>query len=80
MSTERFQQYIDYINNTGMGRVPIEIFDDDHEPVGPMVRADMQAAGLITVNQDGIAIDVESIATARTTSFPAKVIAGSTPR
>ena len=60
MSTERFQSYIDYINNTGMGRVPVEIFDEDHEPVGPAVREEMYKAGLITINQDGIAIDVTS--------------------
>lgn len=50
------KQYVDYINNTK--RVPLRIdwFDEDHEPVGPIVRADMVEAGLITEAHDGICL------------------------
>jgi len=45
-----FKQYLDYIKNTG-GNPTVEGFDDDYEPIGPMVRRDMEQAGLIrTVN------------------------------
>lgn len=44
---KHLHKYVDYINNTGRKPLPISAFDDDWEPVGPMIRADMQAAGLI---------------------------------
>lgn len=36
------QQALKYIKNTG-GRIPVETFDDDHEPVGPQLRKDIRS-------------------------------------
>lgn len=47
-----YQKYLDYIKNTG-GSPTIEMFDDDWEPIGPMVRRDMLKAGLIEVTESG---------------------------
>lgn len=47
-------KYAQYIKNTGHDPLPVVYFDDDWEPIGPMVRRDMEAAGLITVSTDGI--------------------------
>lgn len=46
-----YKQYLDYIRNTG-GKPKVEHFDEDWEPIGPMLRKDMKAAGLI-VEKDG---------------------------
>ena len=43
---ERFKKYLDYIVKTG-GSPLIGWFDEDWEPIGPQVRMDMKAAGLI---------------------------------
>lgn len=51
---ERFKQYIDYINNTGREPLPVAMFDEDWEPIGPRLRADMAAADLIQCRDDGI--------------------------
>ena len=45
---------LEYIANTG-GKPSINWFDDDHDPVGPMLRADLVAAGL-AVEEDGYII------------------------
>ena len=50
---ERFQKYLDYIDNTG-GHPTIAEFDEDWEPIGPMVRRDLEAAGLIETVGDKI--------------------------
>jgi len=44
-----FSRYISYIKNTG-GSPRVKQFDDDWEPIGPVVRRDMLRAGLITVS------------------------------
>jgi hypothetical protein len=41
------QKYIDYIWNTGQRPLPIAAFDEDWEPVGPMIRRQLQDADLI---------------------------------
>lgn len=41
------QKYVDYINNVGNFELHAKHFDDDHEPIGPMVRNDMSKLGLI---------------------------------
>jgi hypothetical protein len=41
------QRALEYIDNAG-GEPKIEWFDDDHEPIGLQLRADMKKAGLIT--------------------------------
>lgn len=41
-----YQKYLDYIRNTG--GVSTDQFDEDWEPIGPMVRRDLVNAGLIT--------------------------------
>ena len=43
---DRFLKYYKYIKNTG-GSPLIECFDEDWEPIGPMVRSDMIEAGLV---------------------------------
>jgi len=56
-----FQKYLDYIKNTG-GSPKISEFDEDWEPIGPLLRKDMAKAGLIT-EVDGRLKAVESQAT-----------------
>jgi len=46
------REALDYIRNTG-GSPKVQWFDDDFEPIGPNLRADMLALGLIT-EQDGL--------------------------
>ncbi len=52
------QQFLDYITNTG-GHPTIGMFDEDWEPVGPMVRKDLikmelikEENGVITLRED----------------------------
>lgn len=40
-------QFVDYIRNTGQKPLPTARFDDDWDPIGPMVRREMRALGLI---------------------------------
>ena len=40
----RYAMYIQYISNVG-GRISTDRFDDDREPIGPRVRADMVKDG-----------------------------------
>lgn len=50
---QRLQQYVDYINNTGRVPLPVAAFDDDHDPIGPMVRSDLQKGGFIYYDPSG---------------------------
>ena len=50
-----FEKYLQYIKNTG-GSPKVEWFDDDWEPIGPKVRADMVKAGLIKIENGIITI------------------------
>lgn len=43
---DNLKNALQYIANTG-GHPKIEWFDDDHEPIGPMLRADLLRAGLV---------------------------------
>jgi len=47
-----FKKYLDYLKNTG-GSPKIDHFDEDWEPIGPQVRKEMKAAGLI-YEKDGM--------------------------
>lgn len=49
-------KYIDYIRNTGRDPLPVEMFDEDWEPVGPMVRENLVRAGMIEETPHGIRI------------------------
>ncbi len=51
---EYLQKYVAYIKNTG--RVPLLTawFDEDWEPIGPTVRAEMVKHGLIEETSEGI--------------------------
>jgi hypothetical protein len=40
--------FVAYIRNTGRQPLPEAFFDEDWEPIGPTVRAEMAALGLIT--------------------------------
>lgn len=46
------QKYVDAINNTGLVPLDSEIFDEDFEPVGPQVRAEMYREGLIDYGEN----------------------------
>lgn len=48
------QQYIDHIRNTGRVPLPIEQFDEDWEPIGPMVRRDLVKADLVEERDGGL--------------------------
>lgn len=53
------QKYIDYIRNTG--HVPLENakFDDDWEPIGPMVRAELKKHRLIEEWGGALAVELD---------------------
>jgi hypothetical protein len=51
--TEHMQRALEYIRNTG-GKISVEIFDDDWEPIGACLRHDLLSEGLITVNDNFI--------------------------
>lgn len=40
MANEMIKQACEYIRNTG-GNATVAAFDDDHEPIGPMLRGDL---------------------------------------
>lgn len=50
------QRYVEYIGNTGRVPLPTAMFDEDWEPIGPMVRARLKAAGLIEETEGGITL------------------------
>lgn len=52
--SEHLKQYVQYIRNTAQVPLKCEHFDEDWEPVGPMVRRDLVAAGWITEAHDGL--------------------------
>jgi hypothetical protein len=54
MTPKHLQKYVDYINNTSLEPLPVEAFDEDWDPVGSMVRAQLVNADLIQVRKDGI--------------------------
>jgi hypothetical protein len=53
-------KYIDYINNTSYGTddrpLPIALFDEDHDPVGPMIRSRLVKADMIQERAGGIVL------------------------
>ena len=57
MSAEYFKIYIEYIKNTG-GSPLITWFDEDWEPIGPMVRKKLEEVNAIQY-KDGKIILVE---------------------
>lgn len=54
MPSDYLRKYVDYIRNTGQVPLKVADFDDDWEPIGPQLRQDLQIAGLITQDIDGI--------------------------
>lgn len=50
-----YKQHMHYIRNAG-GCVSVSIFDDDWEPIGPKLRTDLQAEGLINVRGSSITL------------------------
>ncbi len=50
----KHQKYIDYINNTARVPLPVASFDEDWEPIGPMVRKALVSDDIIQVRADGI--------------------------
>jgi hypothetical protein len=50
-------QYVAYIRNTGTVPLPVSAFDEDWDPIGPRLRSEMVATGLITVSTDGIRLN-----------------------
>lgn len=54
---EFLEQYVQYIKNTGLnGKLTTEQFDDDWEPIGPVVRKDMLSENLITITDNKITL------------------------
>lgn len=52
--SEHLKKYVDYIRNTGQAPLPVGAFDDDWDPIGPRIRAQLEAEGLIyEVRPDG---------------------------
>lgn len=47
-------RYVQYIKNTAQVPLKTAHFDEDWEPVGPMVREKLVAAGFITESDGGI--------------------------
>lgn len=47
-----YDKYLDYITNTG-DKCLVIWFDEDWEPIGPRLRADMFEAGLVVEESDG---------------------------
>jgi hypothetical protein len=54
MSDEHLVKYVRYIRNTSLVPLPVEVFDEDWEPIGPHVRADLVRAGLVTEVAGGL--------------------------
>jgi hypothetical protein len=52
--TAHLAKYCQYIANTACDPLPVAMFDEDWEPIGAMVRADMIAAGLAVEAPNGI--------------------------
>lgn len=50
----RFAQYCQYVRNTGRVILAAADFDDDWAPIGPSLRRDMEAAGLIAQEHDAL--------------------------
>ena len=48
-----YDKYIEYIKNTG-GKPEVGWFDEDWEPIGPLVRNDMERAGIISIKNGHI--------------------------
>lgn len=64
-SADRLQQYVQYIRNTGRVPLPVALFDSDWEPIGPRVRADLVAAGLVRETPEGLALLAQAAAPPR---------------
>lgn len=47
------KKYVDYIKNTNPpdGKLEIAFFDDDWDPIGPMIRKDLKMWGLIDFDE-----------------------------
>jgi hypothetical protein len=54
MIPKHLEKYVEYIRNTGQRPLAVAAFDEDWEPIGPMVRADMMKADLIQCRPEGI--------------------------
>jgi hypothetical protein len=50
---EMQRRALKYIRNAG-GSPEVSWFDDDHEPIGPQLRADLRGMGYATQRQDGL--------------------------
>lgn len=52
------QKYVDYLNNVGQSVFPTADFDEDWEPVGPTIRAEMLKFRLIEEDMGAMALDL----------------------
>ena len=50
------KEFAEYIVNTGRRPLAVDLFDDDWEPNGPKIRAEMEAAGLLEQSLGGLAL------------------------
>jgi hypothetical protein len=53
---EHLKQYVQYIKNTAHVPLRVDWFDEDWEPIGPMVRKQMVEANLIEIQEGGIVL------------------------
>lgn len=59
MNKDYLKQYCQYIINTGQRPLAIAAFDDDWEPIGPIVRADLMNANFIEEHAGAIILTNE---------------------
>ena len=53
------KQYLQYIENTGRNPLLTKWFDDDWEPIGPVLRRDLVKADWIAEKDDGLSLTDE---------------------
>jgi hypothetical protein len=50
------EKYVEYIRNTGRTPLPVEMFDEDWEPIGPALRRQLVAAQLVDESDGALTI------------------------
>jgi len=50
------EKYVSYIKSTGRSPLPVEMFDEDWEPIGPQVRRQLLTAGLVAQCAGGLVL------------------------
>ncbi len=53
--TPQAKQAVEYVRNTG-GNTTVAIFDDDHEPIGPMLRKEIMPMYVVEQSDGKLAL------------------------